>query len=43
MEFNMEKTINECRSLNREVLAFPVSAKTGAGMDAFYEYLSSKL
>jgi hydrogenase nickel incorporation protein HypB len=39
MEFAVNKVVNECNSLNRHIIHFSISAKTGAGMDAFCEYL----
>jgi hydrogenase nickel incorporation protein HypB len=40
--FDTEKAINECRSINRTVTVFSVSAKTGDGMEAFCGYLAAK-
>jgi hydrogenase nickel incorporation protein HypB len=42
MEFSVDKAVNECRSLNRSVAVFRVSAKTGEGMDDFCGYLAAK-
>ncbi|MBD3321242.1 MAG: hydrogenase nickel incorporation protein HypB [Chitinivibrionales bacterium] len=42
IEFDTQKAINECKSLNRAFTTFPVSAKTGEGMDKFFDYLSQK-
>jgi hydrogenase nickel incorporation protein HypB len=42
LEFDIQKALNECRSLNRTFVSFQVSAKTGQGMDALYAYLRQK-
>jgi len=42
VDFAVDKAVNECRSLNRQVQHFSVSAKTGEGMDAFCDYLAKK-
>jgi len=40
VEFDVDKAVNECRSLNRAFQWFAVSAKTGQGMDAFFAALA---
>lgn len=42
LDFDVTKAVNECRSLNRSFEWFGVSARTGAGMDAFLAYVSRK-
>jgi hydrogenase nickel incorporation protein HypB len=42
LEFDDQKAVNECRSLNREVGVFRVSAKSGQGIDDFCDYLAKK-
>ncbi len=39
LDFDTEKAINECRSLNGDFEVFKISAKTGAGIDELIEYL----
>ncbi len=41
LDFNVERTIEECRSLNPDVLVFTVSAKTGEGMEEFCSFVES--
>lgn len=43
IDFDVNRTIDECRSLNPEVLVFTVSAKTGEGMEEFCDFLESSL
>ncbi len=43
LEFDTERAIAECRSINPEVRVFLLSAKTGEGLDAFCAYLSQAL
>lgn len=42
IDFNVERAIEECRSLNPEVKVFTVSAKTGEGMTEFCQYIESE-
>jgi hydrogenase nickel incorporation protein HypB len=42
LEFNIEKAVNECRSLNRLFVTHKLSAKTGEGVQAFCDYLAAK-
>ena len=42
VNFDVEKAINECKSLNRNVSVFQVSAKTGEGIQNFIKYLEKK-
>jgi hydrogenase nickel incorporation protein HypB len=41
--FDVAKALNECRSLNRAVTSFSVSATTGAGMEPFFVYLGQRM
>lgn len=41
LEFDMERTIEECRSLNPDVVVFTVSARTGEGMEEFCEFIEN--
>ncbi len=41
LDFNVERAIEECRSLNPDVLVFTVSAKTGEGMEEFCDFVES--
>lgn len=43
LSFDPRKAINECKSLNRNVDSFVVSAASGEGMELFYEYLRKKM
>jgi len=38
MEFDVERAVRECRSLNPEVRVFALSARTGEGFDAVCRY-----
>jgi hydrogenase nickel incorporation protein HypB len=42
MDFDVTKAVNECQSLNHSLRWFTVSAKTGEGLEAFFDYLSGK-
>ena len=42
-EFDIEKVQADARKVNREIKIFPVSAKTGQGMKAWYDWLSEQL
>jgi hydrogenase nickel incorporation protein HypB len=42
IEFDTQKAVNECRSLNRKFETFKVSAKTGEGIKAFCDFLVEK-
>ena len=42
LQFDSEKAINECRSLNRSFESFQLSSKTGEGMKAWCDYLVEK-
>jgi hydrogenase nickel incorporation protein HypB len=42
MDFDVTKAVNECRSLNSSFQWFTVSATTGEGLKAFFDYLSGK-
>lgn len=41
LDFDVNRAIEECRSLNPDVLVFTVSAKTGEGMEEFCEFVES--
>jgi hydrogenase nickel incorporation protein HypB len=43
LNFDIEKAVSECRSLNPEVKAFEVSATRGDGMDALFGYLEDRI
>ena len=43
LEFDIEKAIAECRSLNPAVKALQVSATRGDGMDGLFRYLEERL
>ena len=42
IDFDVNRTIDECRSLNPEVLVFTTSAKTGEGMEEFCGFLENQ-
>jgi hydrogenase nickel incorporation protein HypB len=42
MDFDINKAVNECRSLNRSFQCFKISAKTGEGLDDFFTYLTER-
>ncbi len=42
IDFDVNRVIDECRSLNPEVLVFTVSAKTGEGMEEFCDFLENQ-
>ena len=39
VEFDMEKASSDASRLNKDLKIFPVSAKTGEGMEAWYQWL----
>ncbi|MBC8468715.1 MAG: hydrogenase nickel incorporation protein HypB [Planctomycetes bacterium] len=39
VDFNLEKVIADARKLNKDIKIFPISAKTGQGMDDWYKWL----
>jgi hydrogenase nickel incorporation protein HypB len=41
LEFDTARAIEECRAINAHVDAFVLSARTGEGMNAFYEHLDA--
>lgn len=43
LDFDIQKAVNECKSLNRSFETFRVSAKTGEGMEGFFDYLKKKI
>ncbi|MFO8182843.1 MAG: hydrogenase nickel incorporation protein HypB [Candidatus Aegiribacteria sp.] len=43
LDFDVDRAIEECRSLNPDVEVFTVSARTGEGMEEFCGFLESKL
>lgn len=43
LDFNVDKAVNECRSLNRNFDLFKVSAKSGEGMKEFFGYLRDRI
>ncbi|KAF5434561.1 hydrogenase nickel incorporation protein HypB [Candidatus Methanophagaceae archaeon] len=42
IDFDVNRVINECKSLNPEVLVFTVSAKTGEGIEEFCGFLENQ-
>ena len=42
LDFNVDRAIEECRSLNPDVTVFTVSAKTGEGMEEFCDFVESQ-
>jgi len=43
LDFEIDKAINECRSLNNDFIPFCVSAKTCEGMDKLIQYIERKI
>jgi len=43
VDFNLERASNFARSLNKEIEIFPVSAKTGEGLDNWYDWLRQEV
>lgn len=43
VEFDIERVRADARRLNQSIEIFPVSAKTGEGMDAWYEWLKQQV
>ena len=43
VDFNLERASNFARSLNKEIEIFPVSAKTGEGLDKWYDWLRQEV
>ncbi len=43
LEFNTDKVVNECKSLNKKFDVFSVSATSGEGLDGFFDYLRDKI
>ncbi|MCK4807123.1 MAG: hydrogenase nickel incorporation protein HypB [Candidatus Aegiribacteria sp.] len=41
LDFDVDRTIEECRSLNPDVLVFTASAKTGEGIEEFCNFVES--
>ena len=41
-DFDIERCTERARKLNPDILIFPVSAKTGEGMDAWEEWLRAQ-
>lgn len=39
LDFDVERAILECRSLNPEVIVFRVSARSGEGLEGFFQFL----
>ena len=39
VDFNLERAVTDARRLNKAIEIFPVSAKTGEGMDKWYNWL----
>ena len=43
LDFDATRAIAECRAINAHAEAFVLSARTGEGMDAFYEHLDTAI
>ena len=43
IEFNLERVLADIRAVNPDVMIFQVSATTGQGMEAWYEWLEGKM
>ncbi|MBW7991734.1 MAG: hydrogenase nickel incorporation protein HypB [Planctomycetes bacterium] len=43
VDFNIEKVKADARKLNKDIKIFPISAKTGEGMDEWYEWLQKSI
>ncbi len=43
LEFNTDKVINECKSLNKKFDVFNISATSAEGLDGFFGYLKEKI
>ena len=43
IDFNLERALGDVRVVNPDVEIFQISATTGEGMDAWYEWLKNKL
>ncbi len=39
LPFDMERAMDECRAINPDIRIFPLSARTGEGVDAFVSWL----
>lgn len=42
VDFDVERVAGECKSLNPNLAMFEISAKTGKGLPAFYQYLKNQ-
>ena len=43
VDFNIEKVKADARKLNKDIKIFPISARTGEGMDGWYEWLQKSI
>ena len=43
VDFNIEKVNVDARKLNKDIKIFPISAKTGEGMDDWYKWLQKSI
>ena len=43
VDFNIEKVTADARKLNKDIRIFPISAKTGEGMDEWYKWLQKSI
>lgn len=43
VDFNLEKVKADARKLNKDIKIFPISAKTGEGMNDWYEWLQKSI
>jgi hydrogenase nickel incorporation protein HypB len=42
MDYDIERVKQDCRAHNPKVKIFETSAKTGQGLDAFFQYLKEQ-
>ncbi len=43
VDFNIDKVTADARKLNKDIRIFPISAKTGEGMDEWYKWLQKSI
>jgi len=43
VDFDLDRVKTDARKLNKEIAIFPVSAKTGQGMDDWYDWLKTQV
>ena len=42
VDFDLERAAGHARTLNKDIAVFPLSARTGEGMEAWYDWLRAK-